>query len=88
MNLETGESIFDEMRMDYDEFRNSDDQIKTLRQYYRSKLQPGEELWWLESDSEEKNSNIVVGQFRNLTIQQKKNIEIELIVLFPQILGN
>lgn len=88
MNLEVGQSIFDAMRMGYDEFRNSDDQIKTLRQYYRSKLRPGEELWWLESDSEEKNSNIVVGQFRNLTIQQKKNIEIELIVLFPQILGN
>lgn len=52
MELPVGESFFDKIGVDYNDFRKADDTIKQVKRYYSSQLKPGEELWWIDSDTE------------------------------------
>lgn len=52
MMLENGQTIFDKMGISYDELRLLDNPVVPVSKYYKSKLKPGESLWWI-SDNEE-----------------------------------
>lgn len=53
MRLENGETIFEKMNISYDELREMDDPIAPVSDYYRSKLKPGESLWWAGNAADE-----------------------------------
>lgn len=53
MRLQPGETIFDKMGIPYDQLRQMDNPAAPVSRYYRSKLGPGESLWWAADNPEQ-----------------------------------
>ncbi|MEZ4858769.1 MAG: hypothetical protein R2781_08150 [Flavobacteriaceae bacterium] len=70
MNLEKGETIFDKINISYDTLRNKKNPIKSFTDYYKSKLKPGQDLWWIDQNNE-KASNLVINIWNNLGATEK-----------------
>lgn len=87
MNLEKGKTIFDKINMPYDTLRKKENPIKAVTDYYKSKLKPGQELWWIDQEIE-KASNIVVNIWNNLNHREKQKIKNKAMVLFPEVFSN
>lgn len=88
MNLEEGNTIFDKIKMPYDTLRKKENPIKPIVDYYKSKLKPGEELWWMDADDNSKPSNIVIRIWNNLSIREKHDLKNRAMVYFPELFGN
>jgi hypothetical protein len=88
MNLQEGKTIFDKINMPYDELRNKENPIKPIVDYYKSKLKPGEELWWMDSDNNSKPSSIVIKIWNNLSSKEKTELKNQAMVYFPELFGN
>jgi hypothetical protein len=73
MNLEQGKTIFDKIKMPYDTLRKKESPIKTIVDYYKGKLKPGEELWWMDTENNSKPSNIVIKIWNNLSAKENRN---------------
>ncbi len=71
MNLSKGETIFDKLGIPYNELRRQPNPIRTILDYYRSRLKEGEELWWLDNDHS-KVSNLVIRMWSSLSPQEKQ----------------
>jgi len=87
MNLEKGKTIFDKIKIPYSKLRENDNPIKPIVDYYKSKLKPGEELWWMDNETN-KSSNIVIRIWNNLSIIEKQELKIRAMVYFPELFGN
>lgn len=87
MDLPIGKSIFDKIGVDYDTLRNDQNTIQTIKNYYRSKLKDGEELWWIDQDSDDKPVSPIIKPFRNLSAKEKENFIVESMILFPEMFG-
>lgn len=88
MNLKQGDTIFDKINMPYDELRNKESPIKPIVEYYKSKLKPGEELWWMDAENNSKPSNIVIRIWSNLSLEEKQELKSRSMVYFPELFGN
>jgi len=88
MNLEKGQTIFDKIEMPYDILRKKENPIRPIVDYYKSKLKPGEELWWMDAENNSKPSNIVIRIWNNLSIREKKDLKNRAMVYFPELFGN
>lgn len=87
MGLAKGNSIFDKMEIDYDEFRKKNKPISMIQDYYRRRLKAGDELWWLGQTEEEKSVSPIIKTFRNLSKNEKENFILDSMILFPEIFG-
>lgn len=88
MNLEPGKTIFDKIKMPYDTLRQQENPIRPVVDYYKSKLKPGEELWWMDADHSGKPSNIVIRIWNNLEKTEKLELKNRAMVYFPELFGN
>lgn len=88
MNLKQGETIFDKIKLPYDTLRKKSNPIKPITDYYRGKLKPGEELWWMESEQHHRSTNIVIRIWNNLSKEEKQEIRIRSMVYFPELFSN
>lgn len=88
MDLPIGKSIFDKIGVDYDTLRKDANSIQKIKDYYRSKLKDGEELWWIDQDSEDKAVSPIIRPFRSLSEKERENFIIESMILFPEMFGN
>jgi len=88
MDLPMGKSIFDKIGVDYDTLRKEANPIQRIKDYYRSKLKDGEELWWIDQDSEDKAVSPIIKPFRSLSEKEKENFIVEAMILFPEMFGN
>jgi len=88
MNLEQGQTIFDKINMPYDTLRKNENPIRPIVDYYKSKLKPGEELWWMDSENNSKPSSIVIKIWNNLTLQERQELKNRAMVYFPELFGN
>lgn len=86
MNLPSGKSIFNKIGVDYDTLRNDPDPIQKIKDYYRTQLKDGEELWWIDQDDREVSP--IIKPFRNLSDKEKENFVVEAMILFPEMFGN
>lgn len=87
MNLAKGKSIFDKMGISYDALRTSNKPIKPIVDYYKSKLSPGESVWWMADDDEPTQAlDFQIKFFNSLSDSEKRKIENEMSALFPEIL--
>ena len=88
MELEEGQTIFDKIGIPYDVLRRMDNPITPVANYYRSKLRPGESLWWADNNVEE----VVPAKMRlwsNLEIDEKKHYAAYALCNFPEVIcGN
>ena len=88
MNLKPGETIFDKIKMPYDTIRKTENTIRPIVEYYKSKLKPGEDLWWIESEERDSSSNMVIQIWKNLSTQQKQTIRTRAMTYFTELFGN
>lgn len=89
MELPEGETIFDKMGVPYDELRRLDNPVAPVSKYYKSKLRPGESLWWAADEaSDEASSPPILRLWSSLTPEQKNALTVEGYALFPEILSN
>lgn len=88
MNLEQGKTIFDKIKMPYDTLRKKESPIKPIVDYYKSKLKPGEELWWMDTENNSKPSSIVIKIWNNLSAKEKQELKNRAMVYFPELFGN
>lgn len=86
MNLPSGESIFDKMDVPYDEVRNMDNPIKVIRRYYKSQMDDGDSLWWIDDDSENIPAlSPVIRNFSSLSVAEKDKIVASIMAYFPEV---
>jgi len=92
---EPSKTIFEKLGMSYDKFRQSPDQIKLVKDYYRNKCRfnKKEMPWWIGEEHTEMifkpdslNSS-TVRLFNGLTPQESSYLKMCAYILFPEILG-
>lgn len=88
MNLEQGKTIFDKIKIPYDTLRKKENPIRPIVDYYKSKLKPGEELWWMDAENTSNASNIVIRIWNNLSLKEKQKLKNRAMVYFPELFGN
>ncbi len=88
MDLGQGKSIFDKIGVDYDTLRKEKNPIQTIKNYYRSLLKAGEELWWIDQDSDDRSVSPIIKPFRNLEKVERENFIADCFILFPEMFGN
>ncbi len=86
MNLEQGKTIFDKINMPYDTLRKKDNPIRPIVEYYKSKLKPGEELWWM--DNQEQIGGLKLRFWNKISKEERQQLLILGMVFFPEIFGN
>ncbi len=88
MQLNSGETIFDKMGIAYDELRLMDNPVAPVSKYYKSRLKPGESLWWAaDADIEEIAAPPIIRLWTTLTAEQKNHYTVQGYAFFPEILG-
>lgn len=88
MNLEEGNTIFDKIKMPYNALRKKENPIRPIVDYYKSKLKPGEELWWMDAENNSKPSSIVIKIWTNLLLKEKQELKNRAMAYFPELFGN
>lgn len=89
MDLPREETIFHKMNVDYDTFRKSDSSIQTVKNYYKSKLKPGQELWWIDTeDIEEQSVSPIVRMWNTLNVEERKMLQVKGFAWFPEIFSS
>jgi len=85
INMELGSqaTIFKKMGVTYETFNQSDN-IKLAKEYYRSILKEGEELWWIDQQ-DDVGVTPIIKNFGNLEKKDQEAFKIESMILFPEI---
>lgn len=92
---EPSKTIFDKLGIPYEEFRQSQDQIKMVKEYYRNKCKSNnkEMPWWIDDEHTEMpfmpeslNSSSI-RLFNGLTPQEIDYLRMCAYILFPEVLG-
>ena len=86
MRLSKGETIFNKIGISYDELRQMDNPIAPVSKYYRSKLKPGESLWWAE-DSADETVSATIRLWKNISSEEKRRYTVYGCVNFPEVFG-
>lgn len=87
MDLAQGKSIFEKMGIAYDVLRKEPNSIQRIKDYYRSQLKAGEELWWIDSEEDGNSVSPIIRPFRGLSKEEKEDFIVEAMILFPEMFG-
>lgn len=82
-------SLFDQMGIPYDEFRNLPmrEKMGHIRKYAKGRLKTGESLWWLDDEAPETHSvPMQTRLYTSLSKNEKTRLRAEAFLLFPEIL--
>jgi len=89
LQMDGGASLFahNDIAVTYDQFCGlpASDKMARIRAYARSKLKPGEQLWWLEEDASDEGVDVEVRLYMRLPPAKKLELRAEGALLFPQI---
>lgn len=88
MTLNKGQTFFDKIDIPYDELRKQENPIKTILDYYRKQLKPGETTWWADTGTKSKETNMVVRLWSSLSKDESNTLKIKGFCLFPELLSN
>lgn len=86
IEMDRDSPLFTKMGVSYDDFckQPPDKKMYHVRQYSRSRLKPGERLWWLE-DENSQGTPLEVKLYMRLPAEEKIRLRAEGALLFPQI---
>ncbi|AKG15979.2 hypothetical protein [Moraxella bovoculi] len=87
MTLQSGETIFDKMKISYDDLRNMENPIKPVADYLKQGLPKGKRLWWADYKDEDGHPP-VLSLWTKLTQEEKRKYTAMAFALYPEILGN
>lgn len=84
------ESLFSKIGISYIDFSTLPMEQKMIhvRSYVRGRIKPGEYYWWVESQEQKNDSHASVELYSNLTIERKKHLLSECLLLFPNLIGS
>jgi len=85
MELKKGKTIFDKINISYDEIRLKYKPIQPIVNYYKNKLKPGQDLWWIGEGDDDASRNFVIDIWKNLTKDYKSELMIRSMIYFPEI---
>lgn len=89
VDIDAEQSLFEKMGVMYDEFRNlsMEDKMRHIRAYARSRLKPGERMWWLEDAPDEPGHTLPIQArlYTKLPAEEKAKLRAEAVLLCPQI---
>lgn len=85
INMEAEESIFDKMKITYEDFSHDENRIKYWTDYVKKNLRKGQQLWWLSSTDSDEVIPAHLTFFSKLSKQQKHDIKMEALSLYPEI---
>jgi hypothetical protein len=88
MNLQIGDTIFDKINLSYDHLRTQINPIKPIVDYYRTKLKPGQDLWWMDQGNVTATSNMIIKPWSTLSQSEKSLLKIKAMAFFPEIFSN
>lgn len=83
MNLTAGHTVFDKIQVPYDTLRKMDNPIRPIVDYYRTKLSPGEDLWWMDQSADGQSSNLIIRIWANLTRLEREELRDKAMAYFP-----
>ncbi|MDI6033056.1 hypothetical protein QLS91_08210 [Flavobacterium sp. LB2P84] len=86
MNLGPGKTIFDKMSVQYDDLRNKENPIRPIIDYYRSKLKPGQDIWWMDQENGS-SSSMIIKLWSDLSPKNKGKLVNEARIYFPELFG-
>lgn len=86
MRLKQGETIFDKIGIPYDELRLLDNPIAPVSKYYRSKLKPGESLWWA-GDAADETVPATIRLWSQIPTEEKRRYTVYGCANFPEVFG-
>lgn len=84
MMSEGKDTIFYKMGISYEKLRKMSNPVSPVSAYYKSKLKPGETLWWLGDDDA---ISIKIKDFSTLSHEEKKRYTSYALVNFPEVIG-
>ena len=82
------ESLFEAMKISYDEFSQLDihEKMRYVREYAKKK-HPGERLWWIDdSGPDEHTLPANIRLYTNLSVEEKLRLRAEAVLLCPNVL--
>lgn len=89
MEIGAEDTIFSKMRTTYDEFRNSDDAIAKVRQYYRKKAQEekkAEMPWWITRENVDDTQPFNLKLWNTLSAEKQHELRCMCMILFTEAL--
>jgi len=87
MNLDPRNSIFTKMGISYDELSNEANPVSKVKAYYRSQLNEGESLWWIDPTSDSAAASPVIHTYDSLAREDRKRFLLDCFILFPEMFG-
>jgi hypothetical protein len=84
MELEEGKTIFHKIKIPYDEIRLKSKPIQPIVNYYKNRLKPGQDLWWI-GEEDDSSKNFVIDIWKNLPQDYKSELMIKSMIYFPEI---
>jgi len=87
MELEEGKTIFDKIKIPYDEIRMKSKPIQPIVNYYKNRLKPGQDLWWI-GEEDDSSKTFVINIWKSLSQDYKSELIIKSMMLFPEIFSN
>ncbi len=89
IDMETEEhcSIFSKIGVEYDELRKLSNPFEPIKDFFRSNLKKGDDLWWIDSN-EDNVSDLNIKLWTNLSSEEKDHLRIVALAYFPNLLGN
>lgn len=91
VEIGASQSLFSLMGISYDEFRVSEmhEKMQYIRKYARSRLKPGERMWWIEdNDGEQHSVPIQARLYTKLKTEEKTRLRAEAVLLCPSIVSS
>lgn len=86
VDLDTPQSLFQELGISYDEFRilPMEQKMQYIRRYARGRLKKGERLWWLEDNPDEGHTLPIQARlYTSLSSEEKTRLRAEATLLCP-----
>lgn len=84
MRLDREETIFAKLGIPYDELRQMENPIEPVSVYYRSKLKPGERLWWTGNKADESVAP-TIRLWKKLSREEKRRCTVFGCIHYPEV---
>ncbi|MFP9443058.1 restriction endonuclease [Pectobacterium brasiliense] len=87
VEINAKEPLFDKLNITYNDFRvlSPEEKMPFIRKYAKNRLKPGERLWWIDDQPDERTLPLEVRLYTKLSQPEKRKYRAESAVLCPQI---
>lgn len=87
VEINAKEPLFKKLNISYNDFRilSPEEKMPFIRKYAKNRLKPGERLWWIDDQPDERTLPLEVRLYTKLSQPEKRKYRAESAVLCPQI---